>query len=291
MATMHEANPDAEGKVNKEFFQDEAGDYIIMIKGAPERVLEACHYMRCQPGMCDTKVSKKGKKPYREWFDEIAKAHIEADVNGPYKADISGNLSESCGSGSKATDKRFVPLVAALKEDIVENYQMKLAEEGERVLGFAEARFTKEEWAALNCPKQEGNWDIADPDIAGTTENGQIWKNAVFLGMMSLQDPPRDDVPGAVAECQSAGIQVVMVTGDHPVTAKAISERIGILNGGPCSISDWYAWQKANVGKPGFMRTDAEIDKLLEDYIWLPTTKEEEKDGKWSSKGHSKEVW
>ena len=45
----------------------------------------------------------------------------------------------------------------------------------------------------------------------------------VFVGLYAMIDPPRPGVPEAVAKCQSAGTKVVMVTGDHPVTAKAIA--------------------------------------------------------------------
>jgi len=50
-----------------------------------------------------------------------------------------------------------------------------------------------------------------------------------FVGLISLIDPPRPSVPGAVAKCHTAGIKVIMVTGDHPVTAKAISKQVGII--------------------------------------------------------------
>eukprot|EP00634_Sargassococcus_sp_CCMP2135_P008662 CAMPEP_0198650648 /NCGR_PEP_ID=MMETSP1467-20131203/5116_1 /TAXON_ID=1462469 /ORGANISM="unid. sp., Strain CCMP2135" /LENGTH=1226 /DNA_ID=CAMNT_0044386507 /DNA_START=684 /DNA_END=4361 /DNA_ORIENTATION=+ len=53
----------------------------------------------------------------------------------------------------------------------------------------------------------------------------------VFLGMMALVDPPREAVPGAVSKCKTAGIKVIMVTGDHPGTAKAIAYKVGILWG------------------------------------------------------------
>ena len=43
-------------------------------------------------------------------------------------------------------------------------------------------------------------------------------------------DPPRPSVPDAVAKCRSAGIKVIMVTGDHPITAKAISKAVGIIS-------------------------------------------------------------
>ena len=50
-----------------------------------------------------------------------------------------------------------------------------------------------------------------------------------FAGLISLRDPPRKGVPDAVAKCRSAGIKVVMVTGDQPVTAEAISKDVGII--------------------------------------------------------------
>ena len=51
----------------------------------------------------------------------------------------------------------------------------------------------------------------------------------VFLGLISMMDPPREESMGAVAECISAGIKPVMITGDHKVTAAAIAKKIGIL--------------------------------------------------------------
>jgi len=51
-----------------------------------------------------------------------------------------------------------------------------------------------------------------------------------MVGLMSMIDPPRATVPDAVAKCQAAGIKVIMVTGDHPATAKAIAKSVGILS-------------------------------------------------------------
>merc|ERR1712002_952419 len=59
-----------------------------------------------------------------------------------------------------------------------------------------------------------------------------------FVGLMSMIDPPRAAVPDAVLKCRSAGIKVIMVTGDHPITAKAIARSVGIISDGQETVED-----------------------------------------------------
>merc|ERR1712197_134242 len=59
-----------------------------------------------------------------------------------------------------------------------------------------------------------------------------------FVGLMSMIDPPRAAVPDAVNKCRSAGIKVIMVTGDHPITAKAIAKSVGIISEGNETVED-----------------------------------------------------
>jgi sodium/potassium-transporting ATPase subunit alpha len=66
---------------------------------------------------------------------------------------------------------------------------------------------------------------------AGDEENFPM-NGMRFVGLISLIDPPRAAVPDAVARCRSAGIRVIMVTGDHPVTAAAIAKAVGIISPG-----------------------------------------------------------
>jgi Ca2+-transporting ATPase len=58
--------------------------------------------------------------------------------------------------------------------------------------------------------------------------------NFEFIGLIGLQDPIRPEVPAAVAECQKAGIRVIMITGDYPVTAQNIAKEIGLHNYAEC---------------------------------------------------------
>jgi sodium/potassium-transporting ATPase subunit alpha len=55
-----------------------------------------------------------------------------------------------------------------------------------------------------------------------------IEENLTFLGLVALMDPPHREVPEAVATCRRAGVRVIMVTGDHPLTALAIARKIGL---------------------------------------------------------------
>lgn len=67
-------------------------------------------------------------------------------------------------------------------------------------------------------------------------ENG-IDSGLTLIAIVGLSDPIRDDVPNAVAKCAAAGIDVKMVTGDHPLTAHAIAERIGMLKDGDIEMT------------------------------------------------------
>ncbi|MBN1556908.1 MAG: cation-translocating P-type ATPase [Lentisphaerae bacterium] len=68
-------------------------------------------------------------------------------------------------------------------------------------------------------------WE-AEPDAL---EPDRVEQDMLFLGLAGMIDPPRDEAAEAVAQCRAAGIRPVMITGDHPKTARAVALRIGIL--------------------------------------------------------------
>jgi magnesium-transporting ATPase (P-type) len=65
----------------------------------------------------------------------------------------------------------------------------------------------------------------------GTPPSEAIEEDLELLGIVGMHDPPRAEVAAAVRSCRRAGIRVLMVTGDHGITAEAIAQRIGLLDG------------------------------------------------------------
>ena len=63
---------------------------------------------------------------------------------------------------------------------------------------------------------------------ADSVEHGQVVGGLTFIGLQAMIDPPRPEAAAAIAACYRAGIQVKMITGDHPITALAIARQLGM---------------------------------------------------------------
>ncbi len=100
-----------------------------------------------------------------------------------------------------AGNRGAVPLSPEIQQHIV-RAQEAMAARGLRVLAFASRRL------GPNDPNAE--------------------EDLVFLGLAGLEDPPRAEVPDAIARCHAAGIRIIILTGDHPWTASAVAQEIGV---------------------------------------------------------------
>ncbi len=98
----------------------------------------------------------------------------------------------------------------ALDHDKLHQEAEQLARQGLRVLAFAQRRL---------------------PQLPDDLSVRNIETDLSFIGFAGLIDPPREEAAEAVAACKTAGIIPVMITGDHPATARAIAKRLGIIDG------------------------------------------------------------
>lgn len=119
----------------------------------------------------------------------------------------------------------------------------ELAARGERVLGFALKPVAAEH---------------------GTVETGHVNEGLILIGLVGFIDPPREEAIEAVKACKQAGIRVVMITGDHALTAKAIARALGladdphVLTGRDLEEMDDLALKKAALETQVFARTTPE---------------------------------
>lgn len=120
-------------------------------------------------------------------------------------------------------------LTEADREEIM-RVNNSLSEEGLRVLAFG--------YRELDCVRE----------LSLDDEQGYL-----FIGLISMIDPPRPESVAAVADAKRAGIRTVMITGDHKVTATAIAKRIGIFGEGDLAVS----------GPELEQMTDEELDRKL----------------------------
>jgi Ca2+-transporting ATPase len=112
-------------------------------------------------------------------------------------------------SFTKGAPDILLKLCVNADESFLQEQVDNMATQGQRVLGFA-YRY----------------WDSIPEKLVSELHETELQ----FLGLSGIIDPPREEAAGSVAECKKAGIVPVMITGDHPITAKVIAERIGILN-------------------------------------------------------------
>ncbi len=126
------------------------------------------------------------------------------EINGDYRTAVKGapeNVLDSCTK--TMTDDGTKKLTSSERDNWLQKSEM-MAKDGLRVLALAE----KEVQSAEDPP----------------------YENLTLLGLVGMIDPPREEVKPAIKECQSAGMRVVMVTGDHAATAENVGYSVGLVD-------------------------------------------------------------
>ncbi len=141
------------------------------------------------------------EEPFSSDTKIMATLHRTTDGHRVYAKGASEELSKRCNRIADQTGEH--EFTAALKATWLSESE-KLAASGLRVISAATKTASADEM-----------------NLSG---------DLVFLGLIGMIDPPRDEVFAAVKECKTAGIKIIMITGDHPSTAQNIGRKLGIID-------------------------------------------------------------
>lgn len=121
-------------------------------------------------------------------------------------------------------DGKILPITEADRTEI-EHQNQEFSKQGLRVLAFAYKKVN----LSFEAEAQRKSEDEAGLQNDLAHETGMQEDRLIFVGLIAMMDPPREESQKAVEECKRAGIRPIMITGDHKITAAAIAKRIGIL--------------------------------------------------------------
>ncbi|KAK6203554.1 Na+ ATPase [Scheffersomyces amazonensis] len=174
--------------------------------------------------------------PFDSSIKRMSSIYKSSKTSTVYTKGAVERILEICNYWYKGDE--MLPLTEQDKILIEEN-MTSLSSEGLRVLAFAKRD--------INLEKENYN------------NREQVESNLIFLGLVGIYDPPRPESAPSVKICHKAGINVHMLTGDHPGTAKAIAKEVGIIP------SNLYHYSKEVVDVMVMTATD--FDKLSDEEI------------------------
>jgi Ca2+-transporting ATPase len=182
--------------------EDEEGSWEL--KGDPTEgaIVVAASKAGLSKSDLEERFPRVGEIPFTSESKRMTTLHTVGDERVAYAKGAPEVILASCSR--QMTNEGEVELDESDRAAIVEEVQ-SMAEGALRVLGVA-----KKTGATLEDAEQQ----------------------MTFLGLVGMIDPPREEARPAVERCNRAGIRVVMITGDHPLTAKAIAREIGLVHTG-----------------------------------------------------------
>jgi Ca2+-transporting ATPase len=161
-------------------------------------------------------------------FDSERKCMTTIHEIRPDSSMLKGGDSPIATPFSKGGEGGFVSFTKGAIEVLLERSVDVLTSDGAGKMDVGEIRKVNDRMAAgglriIGIAMRQ--WGA----LPGNTTPETVETGLTFLGLVGMMDPPREEVREAISSCRKAGIKPVMITGDHPVTAKAIARRIGVL--------------------------------------------------------------
>ncbi|HEY9761858.1 MAG TPA: cation-transporting P-type ATPase [Trichocoleus sp.] len=174
-----------------------------LLVAARKARLSQSHYQQSLPRL--------GTIPFESQYQYMATLHQQERGSGRAVIYVKGSVEALLQRCHQKLDDQgqAVPL----EHDAVMAQVETMAKQGLRVLALAYKQ-------------------VRNPQPSPSIDHPDIESSLIFLGLQGMIDPPRSEAIAAVQACQSAGIQVKMITGDHITTATAIARQIGLQKGG-----------------------------------------------------------
>lgn len=220
---------------NSEIGKDENGNWELT--GAPTE--GALLTMSYKAGLKDFKPERMDTIPFESDHKYMASLNKVDDEMVIFLSGAPERILELCdeqltADGSVDIDREFW-----------EKEMERAAAQGQRLLGLA--------------------YNTTDKNRT-EIEKDDLEKQKIFLGIVGIIDPPRDEAIEAIKACKSAGVEVKMITGDHAITARAIGKEIGIGDG-----------EKSLTGKELEQMSDEEMRRVVGEYDIYARTSPEHK--------------
>ncbi|WP_020482824.1 cation-transporting P-type ATPase [Methylomonas sp. MK1] len=140
--------------------------------------------------------------PFESQHQFMATLHHNRTIDARHVY-LKGSLESLLARCDKVFDSNMQPLT--IDKTLLQRHAENMAAQGLRVLAFARA---------------DHHYDAVQHD--------EVTSGLTFLGFQAMIDPPRPEAAASIAACYQAGIQVKMITGDHPITAQAIARQLGM---------------------------------------------------------------
>ena len=150
-------------------------------------------------------------------------------------AEIPFDSDRKCMTTFHAWEDGVISFTKGALDVLLEKASKQFGPEGPQALDVAGIQQVHERMAADGLrvlAVAMRRWDA----LPGKITPEQAETDLVLLGLVGMIDPPREEAAQAVSLCKKAGIRPVMITGDHPITARAIALKLGMLNDDPQAI-------------------------------------------------------
>ncbi|MFN0029768.1 MAG: cation-translocating P-type ATPase [Acidimicrobiales bacterium] len=233
---------------------DEGGQLVTLGDPTETALLDLAHARGVDVIGLRHGLPRLGEQPFDSERKRMSTAHRALPTGDPDPTSAVSSLSSLCNLlGSAGSDgEGTVIFVKGAPDSVIQQATMAWADGGP--VALTEDR--RQELLSANNRLAAGGMrvlSLAYRSIPfGTELPAEFEEHLVLVGLVGIIDPPRPEVRDAVATCHRAGIRTVMITGDHPLTATAIAEDLGIPNKPDHAIGN----------RAGDVLTGAQLDEL-----------------------------